>query len=184
MATVGCAPGECSCRRTLPIPQVNNTIKRHLKRYAFESQVDQWESIAPETGGDPAQDEEVPTGVTETVVSEGRPEINISEWEKYKIPHRFPGFNPKRMDLDNLPRSRTDIDGRSSRLVWNGVECQKCGLQVRWEKRMNMESSLNVYAHASIPIDLLRSCPEEKNYPLLWRSRDPFLVLDVLGVDD
>ncbi|CAD7705069.1 unnamed protein product [Ostreobium quekettii] len=106
------------------------------------------------------------------------------DWESYKIPHRFVGFNPKRLDLENLPRIRKDVDGKPSRMMWHGTECQKCGLQVRREKRTNRQASLNIYADEKIPLDMLRSCPEEKKYPLLWRSRDPFLALDILGVDD
>lgn len=110
--------------------------------------------------------------------------VDTEGWKNYKIPHRFQGFNPQRMDLERLPRFRTNFDGKPGQLAWMGTQCAKCGLQIRKEKRTNKETSLNVYAHEGIPVDLLRSCPETKMYPLLWRTRDPFVALDVLGVDD
>ena len=102
----------------------------------------------------------------------------------YRIPHRFVGFNPRRMDLEGFPRIRTDFDGKKSDLAWAGTECQRCGLQIRRERRTNRETSLNVYANGRIPDELLRHCPEEKQYPVLWRTRDPYVALDILGVED
>lgn len=110
--------------------------------------------------------------------------LDTEEWNKYKIPHQFQGFNPQRMDLERLPRFRTNFDGQPGHLAWMGTQCAKCGLQIRKEKRTNKETSLNVYAHEGLPVDILRSCPETKLYPLLWRTRDPFIALDILGVDD
>ncbi|GMH32415.1 hypothetical protein BSKO_00249 [Bryopsis sp. KO-2023] len=110
--------------------------------------------------------------------------VNTEEWARFKIPHRFQGVNTKRLDIQRFPRFKTNFDGQKGKLAWMGTECQKCGLQIRRERRTNRETSLNVYAHASIPIDMLRSCTEKKMYPLLWRTRDPFVALDILGVDD
>lgn len=124
------------------------------------------------------------TEPTEAVDQQEQVDTSTIDWKKYKIPHRFVGFDPKQMDLERLPRSRKDVDGTPGRRLWHGLDCVKCGLQVRREKRTNREASLNVYAHESVPTDMLRSCTEEKRYPLLWRSRDPFLALDILGVDD
>lgn len=110
--------------------------------------------------------------------------IDKDSWGKYKIRHRFQGLNPRRLDLDAMPRFRTDFNGQRGKLAWMGLECAKCGMQIRREKRTNRETSLNVYSHDSIPENFLRSCSEKKLYPLLWRSRDPFVVLDILGIDD
>lgn len=106
------------------------------------------------------------------------------QFPEFRIPHSFIGFNPRRMDLEDLPRLRTDFDGKRSRLIWMGTECQRCGLQIRRERRSNRETSLNVYASPKIPDDLLRHCPQEKSYPVLWRTRDPYVALDILAVED
>lgn len=119
--------------------------------------------------------------VEEPSVSENKDKVKIPE---FRIRHQFVGFDPRRMDLEGFPRLRTDFDGKRSGLIWMGTECQRCGLQIRRERRTNRETSLNVYANPSIPDELLRNCPEEKRYPVLWRTRDPYVALDILAVED
>ena len=131
-----------------------------------------------QTVGDPVEDT-----IWSVDAEEEKPEPP-TKFPDYRIPHSFIGFDPRRMDLEDFPRLRTDFDGKRGGLIWTGTECQRCGLQIRRERRTNRETSLNVYANPGIPDDFLRHCPERKTYPVLWRSRDPYVALDILGVQD
>lgn len=88
------------------------------------------------------------------------------------------------MDLEGFPKFRLTIDGKMGQLLWTGTECIKCGMQIRREKRTNKEASLNVYAHASVSREMLRSCPEKRKFPVIWRTRDPYEALEILGAED
>lgn len=130
------------------------------------------------------EDSEMEEGPVFGVFEDSEEPDSPTPFPEYRIPHRFIGVDPRRMDLEDLPHLRTDFDGKRSKLIWTGTECQVCGLQIRREKRTNRESSLNVYASPSIPDDLLRSCPGRKEYPVLWRTRDPYVAIDILGIED
>ena len=180
------------CRRYTTRPKAESADRRkHFSKIETASDSDN-DLLSPETLEDFAQleaeleavDDPVEDAISSDVVDEEKPPPPPKELPDYRTPHRFVGFDPRRMDLEDFPRLRTDFDGKRGGLIWMGTECQRCGLQIRRERRTNRESSLNVYANPGIPDDFLRHCPERKTYPVLWRSRDPYVALDILGVED